>query len=248
MTVLIGKTRSWLWWLAGFLCAWVFGPGAEAGEIARPGDNLPPDARQPAVKNAEQQKQAEKLVADYLAPVAAAEPTADQKVAIEKLIQDLGSADFNVREAASAGIVKQGPAALALLREAAKNSDAEVATRAGAAVVAIEAAARQGFVGELKKIQGAAVNVIQKQLGDARMAQAKAQKAAEEARPAGKQEELARLQAEVKSAGVTSAVLSALFRQVVPLPVGGGAKLGTIAPLYGVKTPPIEIMPPVPVE
>jgi hypothetical protein len=66
MAKMIRRTKSWLWWLAGILCAWAFGPGAHAGEVARPGDKLPPDAGQPAV-SPEQQKQAEKLVADYRA-------------------------------------------------------------------------------------------------------------------------------------------------------------------------------------
>lgn len=59
MARMIGRTGSWLWWAAGFLCAFVFGRGAAAGEaampeygvrvrppqpVAQPSDNLPKPA------------------------------------------------------------------------------------------------------------------------------------------------------------------------------------------------------------
>jgi hypothetical protein len=101
MARMVGQTGSWLWWLAGALCALAFGRAVVAGEATEKYGVRPrPPADQPAVTE-EQKRQAGKLVADYLAPVPPAEPTAEQKAAIDKLVQDLGSADFKVRAAAA---------------------------------------------------------------------------------------------------------------------------------------------------
>ena len=228
MAQMIGRTGSWLYWMAGLLCAWVFGPRADAAEIARPSKNLPPDASQPAV-NEEQQKRAEKLVADYLTPAFATEPAADQKAAIEKLIKDFGSSEFKTRDEASAAVVKQGPAALGQLREAAKSKDAEVASRSSAAVIAIEQAARTGIVDELKKMLAVAQSVANKQLAETRAAQTTAQQAAGAA--AAKSEEGAKLRKEAEDLGARSAALMALLRQLSPLRDGGGK----MAPVYGIR-------------
>ena len=213
MARIIDKTRSWMWWLAGLFCALIFGPAATAQEASvRYGIRPLPPVEGPVV-NEEQKNKAEKLMADYLAPAAAAEPTPEQKAALEKLIKDFGSADFKVRDAASTEVVKQGGAALPLLREAAKNSDPEVATRAGAAVAAIEAAAHQGIVGELKNLGSAGRMAAMLKMREARAEQVKAMEASQKARDAG-EEARAQAAAKVGAARAKVAALLALYEQL----------------------------------
>src|SRR5512137_1843345 len=104
MARVIGQTKSWVLWVAGALCALVFGRPVQSGEQIqmdygvrqRP---LPP-ANQPAIGE-EDRKKVEKLVAEYLAPPAVGEPSAEQKAAVEKLVKEFGAADFKAREDAS---------------------------------------------------------------------------------------------------------------------------------------------------
>jgi hypothetical protein len=245
MARVIGQTKSWVWWLAGALCALVFGAAARSeegpgmsgkyGVQARP---VRPPIDNPAVTD-EQKQKAEKLVAEYLAPPAAAEPTAEQKATVEKLVKEFGSADFQTREAASTQAGKLGPAVLGLLREAAKAKDPEVATRAGTAVAAIENAARQGTVEELKKIQPAAQTVIQQQMTDARQAEVKTREAIRKAEAEGNQAEAEKLRAEAKAAGERRGRLSGLMAMVSPLRMGPGGP-GAVA-VYGIRAPqPVE--------
>ena len=156
MAVMIGKGKSWAWWLAGFLCALVFGARAGAAEEGpravalygiRPG---PGGVDAPAV-NPEQQKKAEGLVADYLAPVAAVEPTPEARAAIEKLVKDLGSNDAKTREEASAAVVlevlagRPGPARdIVLLNAAAALAVAGLANGIAAALPAAAASIDSG--------------------------------------------------------------------------------------------------------
>jgi hypothetical protein len=244
MARVIGKTKSWMWWVAGFFCALVFGRGAGAGEVPAPKPvyGMPaPRGEQPTVLEA-QQKQAEKLVADYLAPVAATEPTPEQKAAIEKLIKDFGSADFKVREAASTEIVKQGPAALGLLREAAKSSDAEVATRAGAAIVAIETAARQTQVDEIRKL-GAAGQAVVRQEVDNYVAYSEKDVATvrflEQNQTPATPEQIQEARAAAKASAKKLAALRALLVQLAPARARGPGP-GAVQALYGVRIAPIE--------
>jgi len=234
MARVIGSTKSWLWWLAGSLCALVFNAAARAGEImVKYGVAPRPPADQPAANEA-QKKQAEKLVADCLAPVAAAEPNAEQKPAIEKLIAGLGSKEFREREEASAAVIKQGPAALGALREAAKSKDPEVAGRAATAVGTIELMARQQMVDELKKVPDAARVVLQQQMNDSRAAQGQALQAAGKADAEGNKAEADQLRGEAKTAGERNAAVSGLYRQVFP---AIRRPIGDIQALYGVRVP-----------
>ena len=232
---MIGRTRSWLCWLAGALCALIFGANSRAGEAqAKYGVQLRPirpPADNPAV-TAEQKQKAEQLVADYLAPVAAVEPTADQKTAIAKLVQDFGSADFKTREDASARAGKLGPEALGQLREASASKDAEVSTRAAAAIAAVETAARQGTVEELKKVRDAAAQAVSSRMNEARTAQAKAAQAAAAAEKAGQAEEAAKARAEAAGHSERVNALAALMRQIMPMVGGPG---GPAQALYGVR-------------
>jgi hypothetical protein len=218
MAAMIGRGKSWFWWLAGFLCALAFGSKAESAEAValygvRPVN--PGGVDQPVV-NPEQQKKAEGLVADYLAPVAAAEPAAEAKAAIEKLIADFASNDAKTRDAASAAALKQGPAALALLRAAFDSKDAEVAERARAAATAIEAAARAPKIEELKKLGFVAQNVVNQKWAEANQAAVAADKTAAETEKSGDAAAAAKTRAEAKALRERAGMLAALLRQVSP--------------------------------
>ena len=68
---------------------------------------------------------------------AATQPTAAEKVKIDKLVAQLGSDTYAVREAAQKGLIKIGPPAMAGLSAAVRSNDLEVRTRARAALKAI---------------------------------------------------------------------------------------------------------------
>jgi len=217
MAAMIGKGKSWLWWLAGFVCALVLGPRAGAVEAPAPVYGMPvppPDDRPPA--DADAQKKAEALLDGILAPVPASEPSPQAAAEIEKLIKDFGSEDARVREAASAAVVKQGPAALGALRAALSSKDAEVAERSRVAITAIEGAARAPKIEELKKLQPAGRLAVNQRLLAANRAVAEAERAADAADKAGKPEEAEKLRAEAKVQRERAVTLSALVRQVGP--------------------------------
>jgi hypothetical protein len=161
MDRMIGNTKTWVWWLAGLACAFVFQSVAKAGQMmlrygVRP---RPRPASQPAV-SAEQKKKAAKLVTEYLEGKGSAQPSAEERKQIAKLIKDLGSNEFAVREAASAGVLKFGLRALPQLEEARKSTDAEVVQRAGAAIQEIRKGGGSRVVGELRKMYAAALAAI----------------------------------------------------------------------------------------
>jgi hypothetical protein len=229
MAVMIGKSKSWLWWLAGFLCAFVFGSRAGAGEegpraVALYGVRPGPEGVDAPAVNPEQQKKAEGLVADYLAPVAAVEPAADAKTAIEKLVKDLGSNDVKVREEASAAVVKHGPAALAQLRAVLTSKDLEVAERSKVAVAAIETAARAPKIEEIKKLGVVGQTVVRQKWTEANQAAAAGDKAVADAKAAGKADDVVKFEAEARAGRERAAALFALLRQFAP------AKIPSISP------------------
>lgn len=233
MARMIGRTGSWLWWLAGCACALAFGPRARGADFApRPkyGVEPMPAPVVPEVGEAER-RQAEELIDEHLRPVPAAEPSADEKTPIGELVKGLGAGDFAARDAASSALVKIGQKALGPLREAAKSSDPEVVQRAGQAVAAIETQVRAGVVNKLKRIPAAARAVIGGRSTAAGMALRRAVAAEEEARKAGDAEAEKRAVAERASATALLATLRALQAQVSPLLPGGG---GGVQPLYGV--------------
>jgi hypothetical protein len=110
----------------------------------------------PAAKP-EEIKEAEKLLDEYLKPVTPVEPSEADRSAIAKLIEQLGAEDFAAREDASGAVVKHGPAALGQLRAALTSKDAEVVTRAEAAIERIGQEARAKPAARLKAIPGATV-------------------------------------------------------------------------------------------
>jgi hypothetical protein len=116
---------------------------ALVGVVALALSNLPARAAEPDAELAA----AEKLLKD--AGVAVDGPgllayfrqqtlTEEQEKKLNELIRKLGSDDFDVREAASAEVVKAGRMAVPFLRKAATNTDVEIARRAAAALAAIE--------------------------------------------------------------------------------------------------------------
>ena len=233
MSRVIGRTKSWVWWIAGTLCALIFGAAARAGEMAArygvPARPAPP-VESPEVTDGQQQK-VEKLLDDYLAPPAAGTPSAEQKAAVEKLLKDFSSADFKTREDASAQAAKQGTAALGLLREAAKAKDPEVASRAEAAAAAIENSARQVIVDELRKIQGAALQVLNQKIAESRDLQVMANANAAAADKAGNAAEAAKTREEAARQAARTTTLSALSAQIQPVRKGGGG----MVPVYGIR-------------
>jgi len=80
---------------------------------------------------------------------------------LEKLIKDLSSDSFRVRDAASEGLVALGKPALPRLREATKSKDPEVSDRAGVAIERInEGDEEYRLVVELRKTKAASLVVI----------------------------------------------------------------------------------------
>lgn len=229
MAKMIGRTSSWLYWVAGLICALVFGKATYGGEQLQADYGIrqrPRPIEQPAA-NPEDVKKAEQIVAEYLAPAAAA-PGPEQKAAAEKLIKDFGSPDFKTREDASTAIVKLGQAALGQLRESAKSKDPEVSSRSETAIKVIEDSLRSGTAEELKKLGSAGQGVVTRQMNDAFTARAKAQQAVDLAKVEGKNDEAARLGKELDAASARAQALQSLFRLVVP-------QRNIPTPVYGIR-------------
>jgi hypothetical protein len=214
MSAMIGRGQSWLWWLAGSLCALVFGRWAGAGELPAPKPVYGMPAR--PVVSEDDQKKAEGLLAEYLAPVPAPEPPPPAKAEIEKLIKDFASEDAKVREAASGAVVKQGRAALGLLRGALTSKDAEVVERSRMAIGVIENSVRGPQIEEMKKLGAAGQNFVRQKWTEANAAALTAEKAATEAEKAGKADEAEKSKAEAKAARERAGALAGLLRQVAP--------------------------------
>ena len=218
MAAMIGKGKSWLWWLAGCLCALLLGPragGADAGPAPVYGMPVPPPDKQP-LNNAEQQQKAEGLVNELMTPGPAPEPPAPVKAEIDKLIQDFASEDAKVRDAASTGVVKQGVPALGALRAALASKDAEVVERAKAAIVAIETASKAPKVEELKKLGNVGQSLVQQRWNQANRVANEADKAAADAEKAGDAAATAKAKAEAKTAREQAATLAGLLNKIRP--------------------------------
>jgi hypothetical protein len=219
MAAMVGRGKSWLWWLTGCLCALVFGPGVRAGELPPPkpvyGMPVPPPDNRPA-NDAEKQKQAEGLLNEILAPVPAPEPPAPVKAEIEKLIKDFASDDAKIRDAASEAVVKLGVPALGALREATKSKDAEVAERSKAAIAGIEAAAKAPKIEELKKLELVGRMAVQQRLNAANLAAADAEQAAAAADKSGDAAAAEKARATAKAERERAATLAGLVRKVGP--------------------------------
>ncbi len=246
MAVLIGRTKTWVWWLGGLLCALAFGSRAEAAEAVAlygirarpPGPKIDEKAATEA-----QKKQAGTLVDEYLAGEKPAAPSPAETEQIAKLIADFGSADFATRKKASAGVLKFGSKAIKQLTEALKHKDAEVRQRASAAITAIRSGGGRKEVLDLRKIRNAAHVVIRTRRAEinkkAYTASLEARKLAKE----GKKDEAAMKRAEASALYAMGAKLGNLYSLVifgaVARPVG--VKYG-VRPKYGVmRMPPVQL-------
>lgn len=217
MAAMIGRGKSWLWWVAGCLCALLLGPRAGGAEAPAPvyGMPVPPPDNRPA-NDAEKQKLAEGLISEILAPVPAPAPPPPVKAEVDKLIKDFASEDAKVRDAASEAVVKLGVPALGALREAAKSKDAEVVERSKAAAAGIEAAAKAPKIEELKKLQEVGRMAVQGRLNAANLAAADADKAAADAEKAGDAAAAEKAKATAKAERERAATLAGLVRKVGP--------------------------------
>ncbi len=239
MAIMIGRTRTWLWWLGGLLCALAFGSRAEAGGAVAlygirprpPGPKIDEKAATEA-----QKKQAGKLVDEYLAGEKPAAPSAAEEKQIAKQIADFGSADFATRKKASAGVLKFGGKAIKQLTEALKHKDAEVRQRASAAITAIRSGGGRKEVLELRKIRNAAHVVIRARRAEinkkAYTLSLEARKLARE----GKKDEAAKKRGEASALYATGAKLNQLYSLVI-----FGAVVRPVTAKYGVR--PMRPMP-----
>jgi hypothetical protein len=162
MARMVGRTKSWVWWLTGVVCAVVFGRAAagEPGPQPEYGIRIrrPRKAVRPAVTE-QQRKQAARLVDEYMSRKTAKLSEKDRRK-IAGLIADLGSDSFARREAASEAVVKYGARALKQLEAALKSDDAEVVQRARAAIGEIRGSGGDPLVARLRGLRAAALEVI----------------------------------------------------------------------------------------
>jgi len=85
-------------------------------------------------------ERAARLVGEYLAPLASAEPSAAAASELRSLVAQMGDEDCRKRDAASAAVVRRGMAAIPVLREAVCHRDPEIAFRVREALADIPAA------------------------------------------------------------------------------------------------------------
>ncbi len=232
------RAKTWVWYLAGCLCALVWGRSAEAGTPPEPPP--PPYGVRAVHPDVEKnRKKAEKLVDEYLAPVPAKAPGEKAGKEIKRLVADFGAENHGKREAASRAVVKHGAAALAELRLAAHGKplkSAEVAQRAGLAIAAIEAAARKALVARLKALGPAARQVVLYRHTRAQRTLKKEQGVVQEAKKAGKTEVVKtetakKAEALLRAARERFVALSRLVRVLVP-------RRDSLPPPYGSPPPP----------
>jgi hypothetical protein len=245
MARIVGKTASWLCWIAGLICALAQTVRGQARVLPQPAYGvvpLPPRSMQPGV-SAEQMRQAAELVQQYLVPVKATEPAPGLQAKLEGVIRQLGSERYLEREAASAELVKLGPTALGVLRAAAEDRDLEVAARAWSAIAAIETHARQPIVARLKQLGYAAVMAAGQQISAAQSAAAAAEAAASKAEWAGDDERIAQARA-AKAAAESRLRLLVRLTGRIALPMNLAYPRYGMATRYGVRPPlPPQLLP-----
>jgi hypothetical protein len=239
MAVIIGRTKGWLWWLGGLVCAIVFGSRAQAA-AAKALYGVRPRPPQPRIDEksvtAAQKDKADKLVDEWMAGGKPAAPSAAEKEQIAKLIESFGSGDFRVRETASREIVRFGGKALPQLEEARKSSDAEVRTRAEAAVNSIKSGAGGEQVVELRKIRAAAHVVITARRSELQKKTYQLMLEARKLKGEGKDDESAAKLKESRVFSLEAGKLSRLYNLVV---YGASFVPGPARPKYGVMIRPL---------
>ncbi len=113
---------------------------------------------EPAAKGSVAWKEAEKLVAEWLADP---KTSLSELAKIQKIIVGMGANDYQVREDASAEILKFGQKALPELEKARKNKDPEVVSRAETAISKIKSGDRKGeIVFNLREMKATTLAVI----------------------------------------------------------------------------------------
>jgi len=238
MAAMIGRGKSWLWWLAGLFCALVFGRSGVAGEQAEqpvygvrvdPGFIAPvaPKPRHPA--DDEARRKAGQLIEQYLASQNPPPAGDELKARIDKLIKDLGANEWDVREKASKELSGIGRPSLDALKEAARSKDPEVAQRA--ADLAAGIADDKATLEQLRDMGATGLLALQERLATERKAVTGKAGAAGEADLAGRKDEAEKLRAEAKQAQANVAALvklAALLAQSVP-----GS--GPVSARYGVR-------------
>jgi len=174
---MIGRTKSWFWWLAGFICALVFGGRAQGSEMQPEyGVRVRPPVRPPPIKreaiSAKERRQVEDLVERHLAPVKAVEPTPKVAAEIRDLIGVLRkSREPAERLGAKARLDDLGPAALGALRVAATDGLGS----AGSIAASIERKARRKTFRELRRLGEATLLVMREKREAAQTALARRQ-------------------------------------------------------------------------
>jgi len=133
-------------------------PGKAPGAAAVPGKTEPG----PAAKGSPAWKEAEKLVAEWMADPRA---TLAEMARIQKLIVEMGADEYRKRQEASRQILKYGEKALPALEKAVKSKDPEVATRAQAAVEKIRSGSRRDqIVSDLREKKVTSLAVIDERI------------------------------------------------------------------------------------
>lgn len=237
----IGKARSWFWWVAGFLCALVFGRGAGADDFqAEYGIRIRPDPRPPVPRQAfgenEKRKVNELADAFLAAHEEPADPSPQEDEKIRKLVAGLGSRDYADRERATQGLVAIGRAALARLRKACESDDPEVAQRARDAVEKIESA-RERIAEELRGMGPGALFLLRERAGAQQKIAKETAEAATQADREGKKEEACSLR---EKAALAERRALSLIQLCVRLESDSGrneSMYGVREPLHGVREP-----------
>ena len=240
MAVIIGRSKSWLWWLAGFLCALVFGRGAGGAEaVAKYGVEAPgpgfvaPAVPRPPPPSENFKQRASQLIDEYLAGGSPAPTGADLKARIDKLVKDLGADEWAARENASKELLAIGKPALPALKEAAKSKDAEVASRAKDLIEKVEGSGSP--LEGLRALGPAGQAAVQERLAAERKAMTGSAGAAGEAELAGKKDEAEKLRAEAKRAQANAAALTKLLGLLAQAPAAPAPGPGPVQALYGVR-------------
>jgi hypothetical protein len=167
MARIAGKTKGWLWWLAGMCCAVFFGSRAEAMDAVALYGVRPAPAPEDGPVTDGQKKKAAAAVDAWLSAGTPVEPNAADKASIAAQVRSLGDKDFSAREAASRTLVGFGTKALMQLREAAGSGDAEVTQRSTLAINEILEGARQGKLTELRgNLSAAQVAIRERQAAE----------------------------------------------------------------------------------
>ncbi|HOX08585.1 MAG TPA: hypothetical protein PK280_19475 [Planctomycetota bacterium] len=218
MAAMIGRGKSWLWWLAGLLCAALFGRVGAAEEPVQalygvrvepgfvgPGDPSTPMPPPPSQLDVNLRQRANQLIDEYLAAQTEAAPAGELQARIERLVKDLGADDWGTREKAQKELVSIGRPALAALKAAAGSKDPEIAQRSTAAIAQIDGAGNS--VDQLRAIGPLARTVVQERLAAERKAVTGRAGGAGEAELAGRKDEAEKLRAEAKKAQANAALL-----------------------------------------